>query len=67
MPFSSTPVQRKTDEAQSMETSPDLPKPESKPDIKPEIMPEPVTHTHVAQAVHYQHKPAVPQKKKKSK
>ncbi|KAL3132456.1 hypothetical protein ABBQ32_009009 [Trebouxia sp. C0010 RCD-2024] len=61
MPFSSPPVQRKTDEAQSRETSPDLP--------KPEIEPEPVTHTHVAHAAHYEHKqqPAVPQKKQKSK
>ena len=61
---SSTALQQKTDEAESRETLPDLPKPEV--EIEPEIESEPVTRTQEAREVHYQRKPTVPQKKEKS-
>ena len=61
---SSTALQQKTDEAESREMLPDLPKPEV--EIEPGIEPEPVRHNQEVREVHYQRKPTVPQKKEKS-
>ena len=57
---SSTALQQKTDEAESRETTPELPKPEV--EIEPEIESEPVRHTQETREVHYQRQPTVPQK-----
>lgn len=61
---SSTALQQKTDEAESRENLPDLPKPEV--EIEPEIESEPLTQTQEAREVRYQRKPTVPQNKEKS-
>ena len=57
---SSTALQQKTDEAESRETTPELPKPEV--EIEPEIESEPMRHTQETREVHYQRQPTVPQK-----